>query len=120
MRDDVSIHSQDSSTSSVVDTGQVPPHQLLQEDEDDAQFSEEDTDHVPSGQVDPADNRVDDEPFMELDSNVPSAYESLTEEEQPTVSIPEQAMAIDYSELLHLVAQRSGFSVGEQFVARNR
>ena len=36
------------------------------------------------------------------------------------MSIPEQAIGIDYSELLHLVAQRSGFSVGEQYVASNR
>ena len=119
IRDDISAHSQ-SSTSSVIVTRQVPPHQLLQEDEEDAQFSEDESDHVPSGQRDPADIRVEDEPFVELDSNVPSAYESLPEDELTPVSIPEQAMAIDYSELLHLVAQRSGFTVGDQFVARSR
>ena len=121
IRDDISVHSQESSSSSVIVTRQVAPHQLLQDDDEEAQFSDDGSDHVPSGQGDPEDIRTEDQPFVELDSNVPSIYDSLTEEEhQPPASIPEQAMAIDYAELLHLVAQRSGFTVGDQFVARSR
>ena len=50
----------------------MAPHQLLQDDDEEAQFSDDASDHVPSGQGDPEDIRAEDQPFVELDSNVPS------------------------------------------------